>query len=212
MHRAFGELPVGGRTQVVFYVTGALDIFGMRRVALKLRENCDMGFAERPRQHIETASVGHPDHHFPDPRTGGGPQHSFDARDHAFPAIETEALGSGVLYLKIVFEALSLDDVPVDVLFYIIGVIPAVVDAFDVLLDPGSLLDFLHVHVLNADGRAVALPQDLQYFAQRGALLAAERRRRVEIDLPVQIFVGESVMLVVQFLQIAGALKTQGVE
>ena len=62
---------------------------------------------------------------------------------------------------------------------------------FDVVLDPALLFGLHYVHVLDADGPAVGVPQDRKDFPQAHAFVAGEIQRQ---ELAVEIPDGQAVI------------------
>ena len=80
--------------------------------------------------------MGHADDDFLDADISGGAQHTFDAGDHAFAAIQAETFGAGMFDLEEVFEAFRLDQILVDHFLQAWRKFGTVVVAFNGILNP----------------------------------------------------------------------------
>ena len=82
-------------------------------------------------------------------------------------------------------------------------------DALDMLLDPLLLFGILDVHVLDAEGPAVGVAQDVQDLVERGGVLAGEP---VAHEVTGKVPDGQPVVERVQLRMESGRLRVEGVE
>lgn len=89
-HAAFG-FHVGREALVIFHVTGA-EVFFM--LAGEFVEQIGRLFAQHVDQHVQTAAVGHAQHHFARAVLTGVAHHLFQHRHQRVAAFQREALSA----------------------------------------------------------------------------------------------------------------------
>ncbi len=143
---------------------------------------------------VESAPVGHAEDRLVHRCARGGFEDGIEDHDRRLAAFEAEALLAHVLGGEELLEGLGRVEAAEDVL---LGVgVELDRHTLDLLLDPGLLFGFLDVHVLDADGAAVGVTQDLEDRAQRHPVGAGEAAREVlAIEVPDREAVGERVEL-----------------
>ena len=155
------HLNVGaGRAEVILHIAGPV---GLRRVevALELAEDLRVGLADDVGQHVEAATVRHPDDHLVEAVLGGLVDHRIHHRDHRFSALQREPFLPNVFGLQKGFERLGGVELAQDVL--LLGHRRLVVFDLDALLQPALLLGFEDMGVLHADVPAIGVAQHREH-------------------------------------------------
>jgi hypothetical protein len=196
-----------GGPQVVLHVARALG--GVRvRLSLELREDLGQGLADGVGQHVQAAAVGHADHGLPHALARGVGEHAVQERDGGLAALQREALVADVLRMQEALEALRLHHLLED---------PAarggvegrpVPRGLHPDLQPLLALGVGDEHVLDADGAAVGVAQDLEHLPQGGPVLPG---KAVGDELAVQVPQREAVGGRVQ-VAVGRALGVEGIE
>ena len=195
------------RPQVVLDVARSLDRVGVH-VALELREDLGQRLPHRVREHVQPAPVRHPDHDLVHPLLGRVVQDPVEERDQRLAALQREALVADVLGVQEALEALGLHELLQHAA--LAGRVQGrvVAGGLHAILEPVLALRVGDVHVLDADGPAVGLAQDLQDLPQGGPVLAGEP---VGDELAVEVPQGEAVGRRIE-VAVGRALGVQGVE
>ena len=123
--------------------------------------------------------------------------HAFKRGDHRFAAVEPEALRADILLAEEFLPLLGLDHLGEDRFLAVGGKFDCLVLALHALLEEATLLDVGDVHVFEADIAAVILAQRVDELADRDPF---EAHRAAEINLPVDVGVGEAVIFGLQIL------------
>ena len=177
---------------MVFDVARPLDVAGHAGAALELVEDGPVGFGHHGREHVQTAAVGHAEHHFVDAQGPAALDDLLHGRNHGLAAVEAEPLGPGEAFVQEAFEALGLDQLVQDRQLALAGegVLLELVRSLDARLQPGLLLRLGDMHVLDADGAAVGAFQQGHDLADRTGLQA---QHAVQIDRAIEVGLGEAV-------------------
>ena len=159
-------LPSNARSEEAprWYFTSpeTLDVVRLERPALEFVEDGTQWLRHDVAKHVQTAAMGHSEHDFLDAELTASLDDLFQCRRHRLAAFEPEPLGSGVLDLGELFEALSLDQFVQDGLLALGREPDVFLFAFDALLDPRLLCWRSDVHEFDADLAAVRAPQNSQ--------------------------------------------------
>ena len=164
--------------------------------------------AHRVGEDVQAAAVRHADDRFLHAFAGGVVQDAVQKGDERLPTLQGEAFVADVLRVQEALEALRLHQLLEGPLLArdVQGrVVPRRLHA---VLQPVLALGVGDVHVLDADGVAVGVAQDLQDLAQ-GRLVPAREAARDE--LAVEVPQGEAVGRGVE-VAVGRALAVQGVE
>src|SRR5208282_1940264 len=86
-------------------------------------------------------------------------------RNHRLTAVETEALGAGILHVEEILEALGLDQFAQDGALALLSELNFLVGPLDALLDPRFLRRVGDMEEFEADRAAIGPPQDGEHFA-----------------------------------------------
>ncbi len=207
--RQFGSRPgheLARRPLVVLDVPRTLDRVGVE-VALELSEDLPVGLAHDVGEHVEASPMGHAQHGLGGPGVGALLEQRVEDHDRRLRSFETEALLPDVTGVEEALEGLGRVQ-PVEDVALLDGVERGA-DTLGVLLDPPLLVGVLDVHVLDAQGAAVGVAQDVERFAQ-GQRLAARQAvdHELAVEVPQRQAVGGGVELGVQ----RPGLGRQGVE
>ena len=194
---------------MVFDVARALDVLGVRGIALELGEDCGERLAHEIGQHIEPAAMRHADDEFADAELGAATQDRFERRHQRFRALDAEAFGAGVASIEKALERLGRGQHPQDFLFRRVGQPRPIVEVFEFLLDPLPFGEHLDVHVFDADPAAISLAQDPDDLAQCRALAAEQV---IDEDLAVEISLGKSPGVVVELVMRPALFQMQRIE
>jgi hypothetical protein len=209
MHAAaVRQLAVGRSPKVIFDVARAENVVG-NRAALELGEDRRVRLAHHVGQHVQATAVGHADDDLVDADLDGLADDRLERRHRALAAVQTEALGAGVLDVQEALEALRLDQLLEQLALLLGARSPQVVRALHACLDPGLLVGVLDVHELDADPGAVGLAQDFQDAPERG-LLQAEHV--VEEELAIEVGLGKAVALGVEFRMMLAAREAERIQ
>ena len=166
---------------------------GRVEVALELLEDLAVRLAHDVREHVEPAPVRHPEHGLVQPLLGGLGEHGVEQRYQRLGALQREPALADELRLQEHLERLG--DVQPGQDPDLLVVLGPGVRPLHPGLDPGPLLRVLDVHVLDADGAAVGVPQHAQDLPQLHPRLAAEPAGG---ELAVQVPQGQPVLVDVQ--------------
>jgi hypothetical protein len=168
-----------------------------------------VGLAHEIGQHIQPSAMRHAEREFLDPEFGANVEDRLERRHQRFGPLDPEALGTGVAPIEKPLERLGGGQNPQHLLFHGTGQARCGLAAFELLLDPLPLGEFLDVHVLDADTAAIDLAQQGDDLAQRGALAPEQV---VDEDLTVEIGLGKPVGPVVELGMVGAPLDPQRVE
>ena len=135
--------------------------------------------------------MGHADVDLLDPELAAVLDHRLERRDRAFAAVEPETLGADIFAGEEFFPLLGVNDLGEDRLLALGGELDGVVRALDPVLDEAPLLDFVDVHVFEADVAAVGRLEHAHDLANRRGL---EAERAADDDRPIEVGVGETVI------------------
>ena len=178
--RAGGVL--AGRAEVVLHVAAAAGHVGIE-LTLELAEDLRVRLADHVGEHVQPAPVGHAEHGFFHVVVDGRVEQEVQHRDQRLGAFEAEALLAEVLRVEEPLEGLGRVERRED--RGVLGDGDVVLRALDLLLDPGLLVDFLDVHVLDADGARVRVAQEAEDVAQRHRAPAREPAgRELAVEVP----------------------------
>ena len=130
----------------------------------------------------------HAEHRFGGPRRGALVEDGVEEHDGRLRPFEAEALLAHVPGVEEPLEGLGRVE-PVEDVALLDGVERGG-HALDVLLDPPLLLGVLDVHVLDAEGAAVGVAQEVEGLAQGQGVAS---RQAVDDELPVEVPQGEPV-------------------
>ena len=139
-------------------------------------------------QHVEAAAVGHAHHDLGDAGAGGRVEQGVEQDDGRLGAFEAEALLPDVARVEEALEHLGGVEAVEDVALLL--EVERGRLALDVLLDPALLLGVLDVHVLDAEGPAVGVAQDVEDLVERGDVATGQP---VGDELARQVPDGEAV-------------------
>src|SRR5208337_3483413 len=89
----------------------------------------------------------------------------FERRDHRLGAVETEALGAGILDVEEAFEPFGLDQLRKDSALALLGERDLFVGALDALLNPGLFCRVGDVDEFETDRAAIGAAQNRQHLA-----------------------------------------------
>ncbi len=187
-----GVEPLG--SEVVLDVTGEVVALVGILEPDELPEDRRKRLADGVGEHVEPATVGHPDGDILDPRVGGGGQQGVEQRDQALRALQAEALGAEELGVEVALETLGLVELAQDPHLLLDRKLRC--RHLGVLLDPQLLVRFLDVHVLDAGGAAVGIAQQPEDPSQIHPGLTGEPTGgELAIEVPQCQSVGERVEL-----------------
>ncbi len=151
------------RPLVVLDVPRALDRLGIE-IALELPEDLAVGLAHDVGQDVQPAPVGHAEHGLGRPGAGAFVEDGVEEHDGRLGPFEAEPLLPHVAGVEEALERLGRVEAVEDVA--LLDGVEGGGHALDVLLDPPLLLGVLDVHVLDAQGAAVGVAQDVERLAQ----------------------------------------------
>ncbi len=197
VHVVAVERAVRGSAEVILHVARAFDVVGLVGAALELVEDGAVRLGHHVGQHVEAAAVGHAHHDLLHAELAAALDDLLERRNHQLAAVETEALGAGVLDVGEPLEGLRLDQLVEDGALAFDREVDVLVATLDALLDPGLLHRRGDVHELHADLPAVGAAQDLEDVAHGGDL---ETQHLVDEDRAVEVGVREAVGLRPQLL------------
>src|SRR6201999_506093 len=144
------QLSVAGSAEMVFDVAGAVDVFGIGRIALEFGEHRGKRLADKIGEDVETAAVRHADREFANPKLAAATKDRFESRHQRLGAFDAEPLGAGVAPIEKPLEGLRLGQCLPNLFSYCGRKPRAALSPFKFLLDPGPLGVALNVHVLDA--------------------------------------------------------------
>ena len=133
--------------------------------------------------------------------------HRVEQGDGRLGTFEPEALLADVLGLEELLQRLGRVQPLEDAALLLRG--DERRDPFDVFLDPALLVGFLDVHVLDADGPAVGVPEDAEDLAEGQAVPAGQA---VGEELPVEVPDRQAVGRRVELGVGVGCFPVEGVE
>ena len=146
VHLLAGEDLVGAVAQVVLHVTAA-DVF-LGLLVGELAEDLAGVFAHDVDEHVQTAAVGHADHHLADLLASGFLERQVDQRDERLGAFEGEALGAQKLAVDELLEELGVGQLGEDVELLVTGQVAMVRRVFEAALEPVFGHQVVDVHEL----------------------------------------------------------------
>ncbi len=133
----------------------------------------------------------------------------LERRDHRLAAVETEALGAGVLDVAKLLERLGLDELAQDRLASFDCEVDALLGPLYALLNPALLRRIGDVRELHADLAAIRAPQNGEDLAHRRRL---ETHHPIDEDRTVEVSVRKAVCFGQKLAVHAPVGKTQGIE
>src|SRR5215475_13864930 len=90
------DLAVTGRAEVVLDVSRAVNVIGIGRIALKLREDRRKRLADEIGEHVETPAMRHADDEFANTKLAAALKDRFEGRHQGLGSLDAEPLGSRV--------------------------------------------------------------------------------------------------------------------
>ena len=181
VNRATGRHHVGGKSLVIFHVPrGVQNLF-----ALELLEQLRRIFAQHIDQYIEPTAMGHAQNDFLGAVFAGPIDEAIQCGDQRFAAFETEALGTRILGIKVLFEPLRGREAAQNA-HPQIGVVARMGTlGLEALLEPLLLFQRGDVHELRTQMAAVRRFESLDDFPQRGLVLADIERTGLESGVEI---------------------------
>jgi hypothetical protein len=110
MNRVTVDLAIGRGSKVVLDIAGALEVIGIGRSALELREDRGKRLLHQVREHVEASTMGHADYDVLDPGLRRPAHHHLQGRYNRLASIEPEALGALELLVEKSLEDLTRGD------------------------------------------------------------------------------------------------------
>ena len=188
---------------MVFHVSRPLHRLGIQ-IAFELLEDLAVGLADDVGQDVEPAPVGHAHDRLVEALADGRFEDRVEDDDGRLGTFEAEPLLADVAGVEESLEDLGGIEAIQDVPLLLGGDHGG--HTFDMLLDPALLLDVLDVHVLDAEGPAVRVAQQVEDLVQGGGVLAGET---VGHERPGQVPDGQSV---VERVELGMELRRHGVQ
>src|SRR5580704_3391530 len=99
---------------MVFDVARAMDVLGVRGIALELREDRSKRFADEICEHVEPAAVRQADYELADAELVAAVQDCFERRHQRLGAFDAEPFGAGVTPVEKPLEGLGPGQSPKD--------------------------------------------------------------------------------------------------
>ena len=190
VHGVAVEVAVRGRAEVILDVARALHVLGLEGAALELIEDGAVGLLHHVGEHAEPPAVGHPDDDVAHAQRAAALDDLLHRGDQAFPPVEPEALGAGVLDAEELLEPLGLHELVEDRAPALAGEADLLAVALDPLLEPTGLLGVGDVHELQREGAAIGALHQAEDLAQAGEL---QPQDVVDEDGPVHVVGREAV-------------------
>ncbi len=150
-------------TLVVLDVARTLHTRGVE-IAFELAEQLLVALAHDVYEHVQASTVGHPHHRVPMTMIGGGAEQGVQERYDRFCPFQAKALLPDVLGLQETFERFSSVEFGQDMTVFVWLEVGR--HTLDVLLDPTLLRRLHNVHVLDAHGSAICVPQEREDVAE----------------------------------------------
>jgi len=188
MHIDAVKFPVGAGAEMVFHIARPRHIIGVVRPAAKFVEDHAVGLGHHIGEHVQPAAMRHAIDDFADAELPAIFDHALQRGDHAFAAIEPEALGADIFTAEEFLPLFGLDQLVEDRLLAHRREFNRLVLAFHSILQETAFLDIGDVHIFKADRPAVILLQGRNDFAHRGPLPA---KRAAQINQLIKIAPGE---------------------
>ena len=191
------ELAIGAGAEVILHVARAADVVGVGRAAREFVEDHAQRLGHHVGQHVEATAMRHADDELAHAHLAAVLDHALKRGDHRFAAVEPEALRADIFLAEEFLPLLGFDDLVEDRLLAVGGKFDRLVLALHALLEEAALLDVGDVHVFEADIAAVILAQRVDELADGRPF---ETHRAAQIDLPVDVGIGEAVIFGLQIL------------
>mmetsp|Transcript_28868 Transcript_28868/g.72653 ORF Transcript_28868/g.72653 Transcript_28868/m.72653 type:complete len:259 (-) Transcript_28868:455-1231(-) len=203
------------RAQVVLHVPAeAAVLLAFQLGPLELAEDILQGLADHICQHVETATMRHPDDNFIHTQLGATVDHCLHPGDHGLTTIQAKALSTGVLLLKKSLKQMCKGQTAQNLLFFLGRVF-----IFDNLLhlvsDPITLITVWNMHVLDPDVATIGVPHLLDVVAQShpvGIRIQVTGRLMSEVNLFLQISLSPPICFDVQLRKDRRFVESQGVK
>ncbi len=189
VHRAAVGSHVGREAHVVLHVAGR-SVLVVLELAFELVEQLARVLAEGVDQHVQTAAVGHADHHVLDAILAGAADDGVHHRDQRVAAFQREALLADVLGVQVALQAFGRGQALQGAALGVSVQLVVAAGCFQLLVDPLALLDLGDVHELRTDRAGVGRLQACQQVAQLHARLATDA---AGAELAVEVGIGQAV-------------------
>ena len=158
-------LPIAAVAKVIFDIAPALEVFP--GLIGELAEDEPRMLAHDVCQHIQAAPVGHAEDNFLDALLSGAFDRQIEQGDETFRAFEGEAFGSDEFFTDKFLESDRVCETCEDAELFLARDLQPVLGAFHALLQPLARDQVVDVHVLDADGSAISVPEAVEDFAER---------------------------------------------
>ncbi|MNH17258.1 hypothetical protein D3C79_769250 [compost metagenome] len=154
-------------------------------LAGKLVEQVGRFFTQHVDQHVQTATVGHTQHHFTRAVFARVTHHFFQHRHQRVATFQRETFGPREFGTQVTFQPFGCCQFAQETAFLIGGEAGTPRYRFNALLDPAFLFGVGDVHILGTDRTAVGLLQRRVQIAQLHGFFADGKRTHVEGFLEV---------------------------
>ena len=114
VHVVAVEGAIGRGAEVILHVARAFDVVRLERAALELVEDRAVRLGHDAGEHVEAPAMRHAHDDLFDAELAAALDDLLQRRDDRLGAVETEALGAGVLHLAELLERLRLDQLVED--------------------------------------------------------------------------------------------------
>src|SRR5215471_4503762 len=209
MDGAPADLAIARGAEVIFDVARAMDVFGICRITLKLREDRCEGFADEIGKNVEAPAMRHPDHELADAQLGAAVEDGFEGGHQGFRTLDAKTFGPDVASVEKALEGFRDRECAQNFRPYGRRHCGAALSLLEFFLDPGLLGGILDVHVFDPDLSAVGVPQDRDDFTQTGALAT---KRVVDENLLVEIGLGKAVAAIIQLRVMLSFVEPERIE
>src|SRR5215471_2659638 len=203
------EFAIRRRTEVIFDIPGTFDGVGRRRTALEFVENGTVRLRHHMGENIEPAAMSHAESDVLHAESAAALDDLLERRNHGFPAVEPEPLGSGELEVAELLEPLGFDQLVENRPLALAREGDLLVGSFDALLNPALLLGIGNVHELDAERLAIGAPKDGHDLSQRTEF---KPKDTIKEYLAVEIRIAEAVSARLEFLCVFFRFEAERIE
>ena len=159
MHVDAVEFAVGAGAEVVFHIARTADVVGIGAAARKFVEDDLVRLAHDVGEHVEAPAVGHAVDDLAHAQLATVFDDRFERGDHAFAAIEAEALRADVFLAEERLVLFAADHCREDGLLAFLGELDRVFGGLELVLQETAFFRIRNVHVFEADIAAIGCAQ-----------------------------------------------------